>query len=258
MILLSFLGSFSRGLAQSTRQCSRLRRVLSSDLLPVSSSSRTTPKLYTSLLVVRWPELICVKLKFMSGYVLPKKLSLNWIGVYLSLCIQGLHTLESLVYVLPHVFLHLLDHPLLTQNPKALLCNPKRRNRSKCVNVTESITCHVSEGEIRTELTESKRTFEVLKSLNMTGLWSSWRKARPLAAPTAIFILVDHGRAAEYPKRLIGLILEHLGADIYKCEGMGCKKLTFEELIFQASSDYVFVYQKPLHSPFIIISTIPY
>lgn len=41
--------------------------------------------------------------------------------------------------------------------------------------------------------------FEALKSLYMTGFSASWRKARPLAAPIAIFILVDHGRETEYP-----------------------------------------------------------
>lgn len=48
-------------------------------------------------------------------------------------------------------------------------------------------------------LTESNRMFEVLKSRYITGLSSSCRKASPLAAPNAIFILVDHGKAAAYP-----------------------------------------------------------
>lgn len=41
--------------------------------------------------------------------------------------------------------------------------------------------------------------FEALKSLYITGFSASWRKAKPLAAPSAIFILVDHGRETEYP-----------------------------------------------------------
>lgn len=48
-------------------------------------------------------------------------------------------------------------------------------------------------------LTESNKMFEALKSLYMTGFSASWRKARPFAAPTAIFILVDHGNDTEYP-----------------------------------------------------------
>lgn len=48
-------------------------------------------------------------------------------------------------------------------------------------------------------LTESNRMLEALKSLYMTGFSAPWRKARPLAAPTAIFILDDHGSDAEYP-----------------------------------------------------------
>jgi hypothetical protein len=32
----------------------------------------------------------------------------------------------------------------------------------------------------------------------MTGLAASWRKAKPLAAPMAIFKRVDHGSDAEY------------------------------------------------------------
>lgn len=42
---------------------------------------------------------------------------------------------------------------------------------------------------------------EVLKSRYITGLSaSSWRKARPLAAPNAIFILIDHGRGKDPAK----------------------------------------------------------
>lgn len=48
-------------------------------------------------------------------------------------------------------------------------------------------------------ITESNRTFEALKSLYITGFSSPWRKARPLAAPAAIFSLVNQGKAAEYP-----------------------------------------------------------
>jgi len=33
----------------------------------------------------------------------------------------------------------------------------------------------------------------------MTGFFASCRKARPFAAPAAIFILVDHGNDAVYP-----------------------------------------------------------
>jgi hypothetical protein len=48
-------------------------------------------------------------------------------------------------------------------------------------------------------ITESNKTFEALKSRYMTGFSSSWRKASPFAAPTAIFSLVNQGKAAEYP-----------------------------------------------------------
>jgi len=44
--------------------------------------------------------------------------------------------------------------------------------------------------------------FEALKSRYITGLSASCRKVRPLAAPNAIFILVDHGMAAEYSVRI--------------------------------------------------------
>jgi len=43
--------------------------------------------------------------------------------------------------------------------------------------------------------------FEALKSLKITGCSASWRKAKPFAAPTAIFILVDHGSDAENPTK---------------------------------------------------------
>lgn len=49
------------------------------------------------------------------------------------------------------------------------------------------------------EHTESSNIFGVLKSLYITSLSASWRKASPLAAPNAIFILVDHGNVAEDP-----------------------------------------------------------
>jgi hypothetical protein len=48
-------------------------------------------------------------------------------------------------------------------------------------------------------LTESNKMFEALKSRYMTGFSASCRKARPFAAPRAIFILVDHGSDTEYP-----------------------------------------------------------
>ena len=35
---------------------------------------------------------------------------------------------------------------------------------------------------------------DVLKSLYMTGSGPLWRKASPFAAPSAILILLDHGR----------------------------------------------------------------
>lgn len=41
--------------------------------------------------------------------------------------------------------------------------------------------------------------FDDLKSLYITGLSASCRKANPFAAPKAIFILVDHGKVVEYP-----------------------------------------------------------
>lgn len=50
---------------------------------------------------------------------------------------------------------------------------------------------------------------EVLKSRYMIGLWaSSWRKVRPFAAPSAIFILIDQGRGrdpAEFNMVVAGL-----------------------------------------------------
>jgi hypothetical protein len=46
------------------------------------------------------------------------------------------------------------------------------------------------------KLTESRRIFEVLKSLYITGLSEPWRKAKPLAAPSAMLILVDHERGS--------------------------------------------------------------
>lgn len=58
----------------------------------------------------------------------------------------------------------------------------------------------------RKEHTESSKIFEALKSLYITGLSASWRNAKPLAAPNAIFILVDHGIVAEYP---VCIMLEH-------------------------------------------------
>ena len=41
--------------------------------------------------------------------------------------------------------------------------------------------------------------FEALKSRYMTGFSASCKKERPLAAPSAIFILDDHGNETEYP-----------------------------------------------------------
>lgn len=48
-------------------------------------------------------------------------------------------------------------------------------------------------------ITESNKMFEALKSRNITGFSSSWRKARPFAASRAILTLVVHGKEAEYP-----------------------------------------------------------
>ncbi|WVZ73419.1 hypothetical protein U9M48_021725 [Paspalum notatum var. saurae] len=48
------------GRAQSTRCCSRPRRRLSTLRRPVSSSSSTTPKLYTSLFAVRCPACVYI------------------------------------------------------------------------------------------------------------------------------------------------------------------------------------------------------
>lgn len=59
------------------------------------------------------------------------------------------------------------------------------------------------------KLTESSKMFEALKSLYITGFAASWRKARPLAAPRAIFIRVDHGSDTEYPekkRRILSLV----------------------------------------------------
>ena len=49
-------GSFRQGRAHSTRFCSRSGLFLSTAFRPVSSSSSTTPKLYTSLFVVKCPN----------------------------------------------------------------------------------------------------------------------------------------------------------------------------------------------------------
>ncbi|KAK2990148.1 hypothetical protein RJ640_008412 [Escallonia rubra] len=53
--------------------------------------------------------------------------------------------------------------------------------------------------QIGEEITESNRMLEALKSLYITGFSSPWRKARPFAAPTAIFILVNHGKEIVSP-----------------------------------------------------------
>lgn len=53
--LKTFLLLAKYGLAHSTSLCSPGGRFLSTALLPESISSRTTPKLYTSLFAVRWP-----------------------------------------------------------------------------------------------------------------------------------------------------------------------------------------------------------
>ena len=49
------------------------------------------------------------------------------------------------------------------------------------------------------DITVSNKMFEDLKSLYMTGFSCSWRKARPFAAPIAIFILVNQGKVAVKP-----------------------------------------------------------
>lgn len=47
-------------------------------------------------------------------------------------------------------------------------------------------------------LTTSSKILDVLKSRYITGLFaSSCRKARPLAAPSAIFTLAAHGRGKD-------------------------------------------------------------
>lgn len=53
-------------------------------------------------------------------------------------------------------------------------------------------------GKIRL-LTESNRTLDVLKSRYMTGVSAPCKKARPLAAPIAIFNLVPHAKDSEIP-----------------------------------------------------------
>lgn len=56
MILETRLLSFRNGLAQSTRVSCKVPGLLPSiTRLPVSNSTKTTPKLYTSLLKVKWP-----------------------------------------------------------------------------------------------------------------------------------------------------------------------------------------------------------
>jgi hypothetical protein len=53
MMLKNLRRSLKYGLAHSARWCCPFGRVLSIDLFPVSISSRTTPKLYTSLFELR-------------------------------------------------------------------------------------------------------------------------------------------------------------------------------------------------------------
>lgn len=52
-------------------------------------------------------------------------------------------------------------------------------------------------------LTESSKMFDALKSRYITGFFASWRKASPLAAPKAIFILIDHGSETENPEKFV-------------------------------------------------------
>nr|CAB3453517.1 unnamed protein product [Digitaria exilis] len=61
MTLYSLSGYLRYGLAQSTRFCSRGRRERSTDCRPESSSSSTTPKLYTSLLAPLVVTLNCLE-----------------------------------------------------------------------------------------------------------------------------------------------------------------------------------------------------
>lgn len=55
MMVFSFLFEDRHGLVQSTRLCCPLGRFVSSARKPVSSSSSTTPKPYTSLFTYKWP-----------------------------------------------------------------------------------------------------------------------------------------------------------------------------------------------------------
>lgn len=60
--------------------------------------------------------------------------------------------------------------------------------------------------------TESSKMLEDLKSLYMTGFSSPWRKARPLAASTAILILVNHGNGIECPAFIEWMLQQYLQA----------------------------------------------
>jgi hypothetical protein len=48
-------------------------------------------------------------------------------------------------------------------------------------------------------MTESSKMLDVLKSRYMTGFSAPCKKASPLAAPIAIFILVPHGNVVDTP-----------------------------------------------------------
>ena len=63
MIFFSFLLLVSDGLAHSTKFCCPGGRFKSRAWLPVSISSRTTPKPYTSLFTYRWPVQISSNVK---------------------------------------------------------------------------------------------------------------------------------------------------------------------------------------------------
>lgn len=55
MMVFNFLLKERRGFAHSTRFCCPLGRLVSTTRMPVSISSRTTPKPYTSLFTYKWP-----------------------------------------------------------------------------------------------------------------------------------------------------------------------------------------------------------
>lgn len=106
---------------------------------------------------------------------------------------QGQHSLVFPSLELTHDFCLPVVHLLQAQSRKVLHWSPEREN----VNMREICICGKLAYKVAIILvTLSNRTLDVLKSRNITAfLLSSWcRYARPFAASSIIFILIDHGK----------------------------------------------------------------